>query len=510
MSSVDPSWPPPAPVRHRPHRVAYLFAFLLPLALVAVLAAPFGLVWAWARQSPNQPPAAAAATPDPARAGQPGVGDPYFPTYGSSGYDALSYQIFVDWDADRESLTGTTTITAKATQPLRSFFYDLALTTTSVTVNGAPATFAKRGFQDVEVTPAAPIAAGATFQVEVGYSGAPGRVKKGKGPWWVTGQEWTVAGEPESSAWWFPANDHPSDPARVDISVRVEAGTEVISIGRLESRDTGREQDFDTWHWVADRPVVTYATFLSIGQYDLRTGDADGRPFLYAVSRQLPADQRARAFATLEKSGPAVRQLEAMFGPYPFADLGGVVPAHSMWFGGLETQTRPVYDRRAILDEGFGEDLVVHELAHMWYGDNVTLRQWNDIFCNEAYASWAQWGYAERVGGPDANKQLNAAYERTRSKPAFWQVTMIDPGASHLFDAVYLRGPMALQALRNLIGDDAFFTLAREWGQRPGTRSLEEWMVMAQASTKIDLLPFFQAWIYSPTAPARTAANGFR
>jgi aminopeptidase N len=146
----------------------------------------------------------------------------------------------------------------------------------------------------------------------------------------------------------------------------------------------------------------------------------------------------------------------------------------------------------------------------MWFGDNVTVRQWNDIFTNEAYASWAQWGITEQTGGRKANDVLNRAYERLKDNDEFWKITMIDPGKAHLFDAVYVRGPMALQALRNVIGDDAFFKLAQDWAQDPGSRTLEEWMTTAQSHTTIDLGPFFRAWIYSPTAPARTAANGFR
>ena len=68
------------------------------------------------------------------------------------------------------------------------------------------------------------------------------------------------------------------------------------------------------------------------------------------------------------------------------------MPAHRLWFGGLETQTRPVYEARSILNRGFEPGLLDHELAHMWFGDNVTVRQWNDIFTTEGYASWAQWG----------------------------------------------------------------------------------------------------------------------
>ena len=108
----------------------------------------------------------------------------------------------------------------------------------------------------------------------------------------------------------------------------------------------------------------------------------------------------------------------------------------------------------------------------MWFGDNVTVRQWNDIFNNEAYASWAQWGCrrahrrTERQRGDE-----RAPTRRRKDEPEFWQVTMIDPSREHLFDAVYLRGPMALQGLRNVIGDDAFFKLARDWAQSPGSRT---------------------------------------
>jgi aminopeptidase N len=67
-----------------------------------------------------------------------------------------------------------------------------------------------------------------------------------------------------------------------------------------------------------------------------------------------------------------------------------------------------------------------------------------------------------------------------------------------------------LQGLRNVIGDQAFFKLARDWGEDPGSRSLEDWMATAQSETTVDLGSFFQAWVYAPTVPERTAANGFR
>ncbi|GAA2109673.1 M1 family metallopeptidase [Microlunatus panaciterrae] len=510
MSNADPppTWPPPR--GHQPHRVAYVFAVVLPLLVVLALLVPFAVAyglgrWQAADRAAGAPPSVVATE------GAPGVGDPYFPDYGSSGYDVYKYTISIDWDTRSQRMTSTTVISAHSTQTLQAFYFDLALKTDRVRVNGQQALFEHTGFQDVKVTPAAPIAANTDFEVVVDYSGAPGAVKRGQvSAWHTTNQEWTVAGEPESSAWWFPANDHPSDPALMDVSVRVPAGMEVISVGRLESRDTAAERDHDTWHWMSRQPLATYLNFISIGQFQLEQGVAQGRPFVYAVSEQFSPEQRIQLLTELRRSGAIVQTLEKMFGPYPFTELGGVVPAAKLWFAGLETQTRPVYEGGAMLNRDFAPELIAHELAHMWFGDNVTVRQWNDIFTNEAYASWAQWGYTERSGGRSAEEAFTSTFADTEHKPNFWRVTMIDPGKDHLFETVYARGPMTLQALRNVIGDRAFFRLAQEWSQDPGSRSLEDWMIKAQSTTKIDLTSFFQAWIFSPTAPRRTAENGFR
>ena len=164
----------------------------------------------------------------------------------------------------------------------------------------------------------------------VEYAGRPGTLRRegmDDPPWRSGDDEWTVAGEPESSAWWYPANDHPSDPARLDVSVRVPKEYQAISIGRLASRDTAQEADFDTWHWVMSESLPTYASFLAIGHYELREGEADGRPYVYAASTRFSADERATLFAAMERTPALVREIEAFAGPYPYSEIGGIVPA---------------------------------------------------------------------------------------------------------------------------------------------------------------------------------------
>ena len=319
-----------------------------------------------------------------------------------------------------------------------------------------------------------------------------------------------MAGEPEASAWWYPANDHPSDPALLDVSIRVPRGYQAISVGRLVSKDTAQGANFDTWHWQTSETLPTYASFLGIGHYQLKEGEADGRPYVYVVSTRLPAEDRTRLFAALERTPTLVKELEAVAGPYPYGEIGGFVPATELWFDGLETATRPVYKAGSLLDERFSEELLVHQLAHMSFGDHVTLRQWNDVFVNEAFASWAYWEVVGRRGGTSADAELDAAYDRFKDRPDFWQVTMIDPGPAQLFSTVYVRGPMALQALDNVMGDRAFDRLVKAWARSADPRSVEELMEEAQARTSTDLTPFFQEWLVDPDAPAETKANGLK
>jgi aminopeptidase N len=506
---------PPPRRRFRVHPTTILIISSVLLMVVSFAVIPFVSPvidrWMQSQQPPQRPmPSAPVTPPDPGSndRGGAGVGDPYYPDYGSSGYNALKYTIDVNWAASIHRLSGTTTIRARSDHLLRSFYVDLVLPVSQVTVNGQPATFSREGIYDVRIVPRRPVAADAIFRVTVYYGGNPADYTIGNTrPWWVTGNEVTAAGEPEGSAWWYPANDHPSDPATFDVTVTVPSGMEAISNGRLVQHATNTSTSTDSWHWATNQTMDTYQSLLSIGQYAIKQGTADGRPYLYAVSMQLPKAERDKAFKSLEQTPKIIADEETIYGPYPYGQIGGLVPSHKLWFAGLESATRPVYAANAITD-GHAAGLMTHELAHSWFGDHVTLKQWDDIFISEAYASFTEWWRAEKTGGTKANDQLQKTYDEYEDQAGFWRISMIDPGPDHLFDVVYFRGPMTLQALRNVIGDAAFFKLSRQWAQRGGVHSLEDWMAMAKRVSGVNLDGFFQAWIYGPTPPARTAANG--
>ncbi|SDE61734.1 M1 family metallopeptidase [Auraticoccus monumenti] len=441
-----------------------------------------------------------------------GAGDPYFPDYGAGGYDALSY--LVDVTVDDTVLGGTTTVTARATQDLDDVHLDLGLPVTRVTVDGEEAEFETGDGNDLRVEAPRRLDRGQEFVVRVDYAGDPTEVRaegqrEGTSPWYRDGEEQGVAGEPESSAWWFPADDHPEDPALFEVRARVRDGLQAISVGELVSRDVAQEDGWDTWHWRANQPMATYLTFLMVGRYRIDEGRVSGRPYVYAVSERFTPVQQDDLLAELAETPEWVAELERDLGPYPFSELGGVVPPFRFWFAGLETQTRPVYDGRSLLDDDYADTLLVHELAHMWFGDNVTLSRWDDIFNNEGWASYMEWVVEERRGGPTPNERMLRSYDQLVDEDRFWAVPMDDPGAERVFATVYDRGPMALQALRNLIGDPAFTRLMRDWAQTPGARSVEDFRARTDEVTDVDLDPWYEAWFRGTTAPARIPEHGF-
>ena len=100
-----------------------------------------------------------------------------------------------------------------------------------------------------------------------------------------------------------------------------------------------------------------------------------------------------------------------------------------------------------------GDSVVVHELAHQWYGDSLAVRRWRDIWLNEGFATYAEWLWARHEGVGTPRRSSPAPTTPSPDDP-FWNLKIGDPGPNHLFDQpVYLRGAMTLHRLRQVVGD---------------------------------------------------------
>ncbi len=437
--------------------------------------------------------------------GAAGVGDSYFPLDGNGGIDVRRYEIHDRYGFAEGRLRGYTDLTIVATQDLSRFNLDLLLPVRSVRVDGRRAAFSKPNAHELRITPPSPLTSGTKFVVRVRYDGRPGTIAwSGERNWLADASEVVTMNEPHMAAWWFPANDHPQDRARMDIHITVPKGKQVIANGRRVGRRV--HGGLATTHWRAAEPMVPYLAFFAAGKFAVARGKHQGLPWYVAVSKAIPVETRRRSMLLMKRTPKVVSWLEKRLGPYPFSTTGGLTTSLNPGFA-LENQTRPTYP---VMSPG-SLSTVVHELAHQWLGDSVAVEHWRDIWLNEGAATFMEVAYRERHGSESGAQWLADWYDYLADDPSFWSTVIEDPGPDHIFDwPIYQRGAMAFQALRNRIGNDAFWEVLRTWVRehRASTGSTPEFRALAERISGEDLGGFFEAWLTRTTRPAGTAANG--
>ena len=440
---------------------------------------------------------AAAPAPTP---GADGIGDPYFPQLGNGGFDARHYDLDVAYAPDTGRLDGRTTITARATQNLSAFDLDLQkLEVTKVEVNGRRAPFTRSG-DEITVTPRDALAKGRDFTVSVTYGGIPvplnGPIVFGSDYGWMKTPDGVfVACEPNAASTWFPSSDHPSDKATYDIRIKAPEGLTAVSNGRLVS--TYDKGGSTYTHWREGRPMATYLATATIGKFDVRTGKTpSGIPVYVAIDPVLANSNSVDVYAV---TAAATDYWSQVFGPYPFEETGAIVDDMPQAGFSLEVQSKPAYSAVR------SETTIVHELAHQWFGDSVSVAQWKDIWLNEGFATYAQWLWAEHQGTRSAHDSFLAAYNARAADNPFWQITVADPQRDTMFaSAVYQRGAMTLQMLRERIGDTAFFKLLPAWTKlhRYGNADTADFIRLAEKVSGRQLDDLFQTWLFTTGKPA--------
>jgi aminopeptidase N len=428
--------------------------------------------------------------------GSDGLGDPMFPLAGNGGYDVANYSLTLDYTPSGNRLVGTVVITARATQNLSSFDLDFRMhDVTRLLVNGVPAAFSHAKEQELVVTPAAGLVQGKTFTVAVEYAGTPLVVTdpdQSIEGWVPTDDGAFVVNEPQGSPGWYPVNDNPRDKATYDFRVSVPEGLTVMANGVLvsETHSGGKA----TWVWRESDPMAPYLSTTTLGKFDLTKSTTSGIPTYVAVDPQLAKGQ------VLSKLGEAVNFYSSIYGPYPFNAVGAIVDSAKVVGYSLETQTKPNFPY--VPDEA----TLVHELSHMWFGDSLTLGVWPDIWLHEGFATWSEWIWSERQGNKSAHQWFEQLYNTPAKDTAFWGPAVADfTDPALLFNGtVYYRGGMTLQALREKIGDLAFFQLLRDWAtqNRYGTVTTAQFIAFAEKESGRDLTQFFKVWIFQAEKPA--------
>ncbi|MCX2953130.1 M1 family metallopeptidase [Lentzea sp. NEAU-D7] len=467
----------------------YLIAVVL-IVLVAGLLVVFRTPGGDPAQQPRQE-----TSPQAAVEAGAGAGDAYYPTDGNSGYDVTLYDLAITYDPGSKKLDGVATITATASQDLSRFNLDLeGLEVREVEVGGQPAKFVQEGDHELLITPAAPLAKSKPFTTVVTYGGEPTTINDaslGRSGWQIssTGGAF-AAGQPHSATTWFPANDTPRDKAALKVAARVPDGWTAISNG-LEGPAT-RDGGWTTFTWSEETPLATYLATVAIDKFEVvRSKLPNGTPVVDAYAPGTSASKKP-----IQSQGPEVlAYLETRFGPYPQRAAGSIWVADQIGFS-LETQTRPIYAAWADLET------VVHENAHQWFGDSVSIENWADICLNECLASYAQWLWLEKEG-TDLDQRYRDNVQQRRDRAAFWAPKLYDMGKGNEFRGVYDKGLMGMHALRKQVGDDVFFKALQSWlaEHRDGNASWPEFEEHFKKASGQPLDGFFKAWFRESGIP---------
>jgi aminopeptidase N len=463
-------------------------------------------------------PAAASAGVD--TTGTPGLDpnpDSFFPKSGNGGYEVDHYDVTLKYDPKKNRLKpGTnTSVIATVTQPDGLTRFDLdyrgpeitELDVTNLdTIVGVPGTFKRKG-QELIVKLDGLLPPGAHFKVDVDYRGRAPELTDPDGSlegWSPTTDGAFVVGEPRGTPAWMPSNDHPTDKATFELAATVPDSYFVVSNGGFDGGlPTG--EDKTTYFWIEPEPMATYLATATVGRFDV---DEDGNPPGTPSYSLIAVDKRSERGA-VDRTVEIVDFLEDTLGTYPFAATGGIVDRAPRVGYALETQTRPIYNSPP------SGQLVAHELAHQWLGNNITLNEWSQIWLNEGFAQWSQWLWAESEGGQTLTERVDELCEIPASQRKFWNPPPASvPGPEVMFDAtVYDRGAMTVQRLRELIGDTDFSATLDDWlAQDPeGAYDTDDLIAIVKDNTTtadVTIDEFFDDWTHDRGKPDGCSGSG--
>ena len=465
-------------------------------------------------------PAAAVAdgSETPTR-GAAGLGDRLFPTLGNGGYDTLHYTLDLRYatSSPTQGLVGTATIVARATQALSRFNLDFGGGgVNAVSVNGRTVAWVREG-EELVITPRRPLSKGRAFRVRVeGFTATPTKLDpavESSAAFFTTPDGTATAPQPNYAHLIYPSNDHPRDKASFAFRLDVPAGVTAVANGLLSDRSERGERT--TWTYHQRQPMATQLTQIVVGNFAVSSpGEHPG----VLVRDVMPPRLQAQLVPKLAVELEHLDWMEERIGGYPFDVYGSLVIDENLGFA-LETQTLSIFDLPWFTDypEGLWNPVMLHELAHQWFGDSVALWEWSDLWLSEGHASWYEFVWAQERGflpedtagpdgpGPATIEELMRFLYRLGDlwRADFGPVAQPVSGEQLFNPNVYGGGALVLYALRQEIGEQAFGRLQRAWvsryeGESPSTA---DFIALASHVAGRDLESFLRSWLYGTTTP---------
>jgi len=404
--------------------------------------------------------------------------------------------------------TATHTVVAK-NDGLQGVSFDaMEMEVESVVVAGQPRAFENDG-RTITVEVGSRRTRGEAFDIAITYRATPRLglyfIAPDEGYPDKPVQVWSQ-GQDEDSRYWYPCYDFPNNKQTSEVVVTVPEAWFALSNGRLLSDKKNRDGT-RTFHWKQERPHSTYLITLAAGEFVRIDDSRDDLTIDYFVEEQ----DLDRARLTFRNTPRMIALFERITGvKYPWAKYSQIV-VRDFVFGGMEntsatTMTENILVDRKTTRDFTSDDLVSHELAHMWWGDLLTCRDWGHGWLNEGFATYFEMLWDEEERGIDEYRQgvlLNTELymgERYR-RPIVSNVynEPIDIFDRHLYE----KGSLVLHTLRGVLGDDAFFRSIQRYCRENQDRSVitQDLVDAIDAETGRNLEWFFDQWGYKPGHP---------
>ncbi len=401
----------------------------------------------------------------------PALPDPYLPGTGTGDYTVGHYDLRLEVKLAANRIAGRARLAGTVVNPLKRVELDLhALSVGKVSAHSGQKavkvtkTSVRRGRLVIEL--GGMLEAGADLDLDIAYSGVPRMLR---GTWGEIGWEELedgilVAGQPNGAQTWFPCVDHPSVKSTYSIGITTDAGYLPVCNGTPTGhrRRSSREE----WTWELRYPTPSYLVTVQIGRYrieaisehDAGPDPTEGTAPVFLATAPALMDRARRAL------GLQTRMMACFsrhYGPYPFDRYTAVVTEDELEIP-LEAASLSIFGANHLDRSWESERLVAHELAHQWFGNSLTLRQWKDIWLHEGFACYSEWLWSEESRRASLRTQARRAWRGLFIKPR--TIVVADPGPELMFDdRIYKRGALTLYALQCALGADSLAGMLRAW-----------------------------------------------
>jgi aminopeptidase N len=338
--------------------------------------------------------------------------------------------------------------------------------------------------------------------IKIAYKGIPenglviGKNKFGDKTWF--GDNW-----PNRAQYWLPCVDHPADKALFNWMVTAPIGYIVVGNGYAPNWDRPENNDgTNYWEFNQTEPISTKVAVIGIAKLEkkcLQYNDSLNVCNYYypQTFKQQPnkMDVAIEILAFFEKT----------IGPYPYKKLNNV--QSTTMFGGMENANNIFYDEYAVDDTATMEPLIAHEIAHQWFGNTVTEKDFSHIWLSEGFATfftnyYLEYKYGEEVMKLRLNEDRVKVMAFLRENPR--KVVDTTKNYMNLLNAnSYQKGGLFLQALRIKVGDTIFLQIVRTYFNtyKFANATTNDFKKIVETITKKDFTSFFNQWLYSTTLP---------